>query len=342
MVKKLPRWQKEQKVRHRRKTRYTIWSTLLVIFLLIVGGFGWKIYASVAKSVWDGENQINLVLNSSPVLVASFNPPEKSINVLIIPNGTFIEVIHGFGPYRVESIYGLGELNGSALQNGRGGELLSGSIQEYLGMPVDAYISVQSAKCKVQSRESKTCLLDQLFWAIRRNGRTDLTKWDLIRLWWGTRGVREDKIKVVNLGETSASEEVTLPDGTKAAKIDTEQLQGIVGQLFIDGKIKQNDLTIAVLNGTDHQGLATRASRLVENIGGRVVGIGEVESSKLKVKSSKCEVRSGKKYKNTYTVQKLLKVFDCQWTGEDLENQRAEVVLILGERYWQKLNHPIL
>jgi hypothetical protein len=63
-----------------------------------------------------------------------------------------------------------------------------------------------------------------------------------------------------------------------------------------------------------------------------VVGIGEIENEKLKMKNEKCEIRSQKKHKTSYTVRRLSKVFDCHWGGEDLENQRAEVVLILGER----------
>ena len=135
-MKKLPRWQRRQKERKKHKTRGVVHKALLIIFLILLIGMGWKVYTSISKSVWDGENQFNIAINSQPVLVVSFNPAEKSLNVLVIPDGTFIETIHGYGPYRVESIYRLGELNKN------GGELLSGSLQEYLGVPIDAYASM--------------------------------------------------------------------------------------------------------------------------------------------------------------------------------------------------------
>lgn len=290
----------------------------ICLFFLLLIVFGYKIYGSLSKSIWDGQNRLNLVFNppagGQPVLVASFNPEGKSVSILIIPNGTLIETIEGHGEYRVESLYRLGELEN------KGWELLSGSIQEYLGIPIDAYASISNL-APPAPRESKDFILASLRFLIG-NGETNLTRWDLTRLWWGIKGVREDKINIINLEETGASVEVILPDGTKASKVDPQRLEQIASQFFVDEKIKKEDLTIVVLNATDQPGLANKGARLIRNIGGRVVGIGDTENEK-------CEIRSGKKHKNTYTVRKLSRIFNCRWEGEDLENQRAEIVLIL-------------
>lgn len=309
------------KVRINRKKRL-----FLVIFLIIAIGLGWKTDRVLSKNVWDGQNRLNLVFRfqgSSP-LIMSFSPETSTI--LIIPANAFIEVTHGYGPYRAESIYQLGEL-----EKKLGGELLAESVQEYLGIPVDGYII--NSNVKTQMSELKEGLMEIFRNSLKGGGKTNLTKWDLLRLWWKIRGVREDKINIIDLKEASASEEIILSDGTKAIKIDPERLERILSQFFVDEKIRQETLTIAVLNGTNHLGLANKGARLIGNMGGRVIGVGDVESSR-------CEARSEKKYKNSYTVKKLIRVFDCEWGGENLENQRADVVLILGEQYWQKLNQP--
>ena len=233
MRKNLPSWRKQQKVQKTRRIKTVIRFTLLGIVLVLLIGIGFKIYRSIAKSVWDGQSQLNLAINPSiadqPVLIAAFNPEEKSLNVLLIPPRTFIETIHGYGPYRVESIYRLGELNK------KGGELFQGSLQEYLGIPVDAFASISNFEFPI-SNETKNSL-SELLVGLLKSGKTNLTKWDVIRLWWSLRNIRQDKVNLVDLGQTSASQEVDLLDGTKANKIDTERLESIMSQFFVDKKL---------------------------------------------------------------------------------------------------------
>jgi hypothetical protein len=331
-VRGLPRWRQEQKERKTNKTLRFVLACLLLIILIILVGFGYKIYGTLSRSIWDGKNQINLVFNSTitgqPVLVASFNPQEKSLNTLIIPGETLVEVIQGYGLYRVESIYSLGELEG------KGGLLLAGSIQEYFGLPIDGWVAGHKSKRSVNlvtgAAGSRNYFIDIIVESLKEESRTNLARWDLVRLWWEIRGVRQDRIKMVDLGETSASEEVVLPDGTKAIKIDPQHLEQIISEVAVDEKIRKEDLAIAVLNATNQPGLATKGSRLIRNIGGRVIGIGETENFQFPISNFQCQIRSKKNYKNSYTVKRLSKIFNCDWGGEDLEGQRAQVVLIIG------------
>ena len=182
-----------------------------------------------------------------------------------------------------------------------------------------------------------------------KKGKTNLTKWDLLRLWLGFRNLRQDKINLINLGQTSASKQIDLSDGTKANKIDTERLELIMSQFFVDKKIKKEDLTVAVLNGTNHVGLANQAATLIKNIGSQVVAIGDMENGEWRSplrgipsewENGECQIKSEKKYKNSYTIRKLNYIFDCHWEGVAMVGQRADVVLILGESYWEKLTLP--
>ena len=304
MKKHLPRWREEQKERKANKTRRFAFSCLFFILLILLVGFGYKIYGSIGKSIWDGENQINLAFDAQPVAIASFNPQENSANILIIPNGTLVEAAWGYGPYRAESLFGLGELDG------RGGEVLTTSLQEYLGIPIDAYASMENGKWKMENGKIKVFISESIWSLLKNGGKTNLTKWDLARLWWKIKNIPEDKIKIFDL--------------------DPQLLEQIISGFAIDEKIKEEDLAIAVLNATDQPGLATKGSRLARNIGGRVIGIGETENFQFPISNFQCQIRSKKIYKNSYTVKKLSKIFNCDWGGENLEGQRAEVVLIIG------------
>lgn len=309
-------------------------SWLILLSILFFMGFLifsiLKIYRSVNNSLWDGKHQFNIIVNSQPAVLISFNPSEKTINALLIPNGTFIETIHGYGPYRIESIYRLGELKGNGV------ELLTGSLQNYFGLPVDGFL--QDNIYQIKSSGVKDSLLNQFFEALRYDKKTNLSRWDLLRLWWQIKKNRGDKINLIDLSETSASKETDLSDGSKAMKIKTERLGRIFNQFFVDKEIRQEDLTIGVLNKTDKSGLANNAAKLITNIGGRVINIG-IQNNESKEKDN-CELKSGKKYKNSYTVQRLNEIFHCHWQGELDNNQRSDIVILLGEDYWNRLNLP--
>jgi hypothetical protein len=317
------------KIKKKKKRKW-----LVLIFLLFVMGFlifGFiKIFHSVNRSLWDGRNQLNLVINSQPVMIVSLDYPEKKINILSVPDGTFVEAIHGYGPYRVESLYKLGEIKS------QGGYLLAGSLQEYFGLNLDGYLTgdqYQPEKMKI-----KNFLLNQFFNTSRGQRKTNLTRWDLLRIWWQVKKTREDKIIFIDLAQTSVSQEVDLPDGSQAMKIDPERLSRIINQFFIDEGLERDDLTVAVLNKTEHFGLANNASKIINNIGGRVIQVSNLQDKTAG--NDNCEIKSEKKYKDSYTVKKLSQIFNCRWSESEENDQRAKIILLVGDDYWHKLNLP--
>ncbi|HUS60299.1 MAG TPA: LytR C-terminal domain-containing protein [Nevskiaceae bacterium] len=300
----------------------------LLIFLIILIGLVYKAYGFWHQRLWDGQNRLNLVAESHPIFVSSL-APRKEMTILLIPDDIFVEAIRGFGFYRAKSIYKLGQLEG------QGGELLLGSIQEFLGVPLDGHVVMESLKLKAdQDGEMvKKLLLSQIWLLLKSKGKTNLSAWDLAVFWWQLKKIRPSKITLVNLGQLGACSETTLADGTRVINVDSERLNQLVNQLFEDEKIRAEDLALSVLNGTGQFGLAKKAARLISNLGGRVVEAGDWQSTVLN-----CQLRGAKSQVKSYTAQKIKKIFGCQWTGDDLAGHRADLVIILGEDYWQKLN----
>lgn len=317
-------------------------KALFLIFLIILIGLGYKIYGVWHQRLWYGQNRLNLVVETQPIFVVSLAPGEK-LAILLIPDDTFVEVIRDFGFYRIKSIYNLGELYESnevtkynlGQLEGRGGELLLGSTQEFLGVPLDGYALMENLKLKVgQDGETvKKLLLSQIWLLLKSGHKTNLTAWDLIVFWWQLKKIRPSKITLVDLGQLDVCSETTLADGSRAVKADLERLNQVVSQLFEDEKIGVEDLAISVLNGTGRPGLAKRGARLISNLGGQVVEIGDWQPA-----VSNCQLRGAKPQVKSYTAQKLKSIFNCQWSTEDLAGHRADLVVILGEDYWQKLN----
>lgn len=265
---------------------------------------------------WDDKHRFDLILQGRSTLVFSLIPQDRRLVTFFIPEGNLIETIHGYGPYRIESIFKLGELAGW------GGELLLGSLEEFLGLPLDGYLI--SDELDLKSNEEKETLkkiiLKQVMETFKRKEKTNLSRWSLLRLWWQLTKVRVNKMVILSLEPSMSLQEQDL----------------IINQFFQDERLVEEDLAVAVLNATNYPGLANRGARLIVNIGGRVVAVGDWEKEPTDL--TVCQLKVSKKNFKTYTVQKIKKVFDCQWQGEDLAGYRAEVVVILGEDYWRKLN----
>ncbi len=334
MVKRTIKKSLKQQQSKKRKIFLFLFSLIVFSFLSV---FVFKFFVSIRKSLWDGKSRFTLVISVDPVIITSFNPEDKSLSNLLLPEKTFIETIHGYGPCRAEAIYRLGELNH------QGANLLSGSLESYFGLPIDAYVfnhKIDNSYSYQSASDFKKFLDKKLSLASKKE--TNLTAWDLIRLRWINRQVRIDKIEIIDLAQTRAIEQISMPDGSLAVKIDSQRLELVIGQYFADGQIKKEDLTIAVLNGTKHSGLANKLANLIKNIGGRVIRVGEVDltESPDDFDDVKCVIKTAKKYKNYYTVQKLINIFDCQWEGDETINERSSVVIIVGDKYWRMLTLP--
>lgn len=268
----------------------------------------------------DRKNRLNLALVGESVAVLGFEPGLKEITFLIIPKGTLIETVHGYGFYRVEKLLDLDRLDNWK------GEVITGSLGELLGLPIDGYLIFDKDFDKAN-------LLKALIEAIKNKNQTNLSRGDLLRLWWQIKKIRPNKITLIDFSQTSVCIKSNLADNSQVFKLDQAGIDQLLKMSFKDEKIIDADLTIFVLNGTSHLGLANRTLRMITNMGGQVVGVGD-----WKQEAKNCELRAKKAKVKIYTSQKLMKIFNCHWGGENLEGYRADIVLILGEDYWQKLN----
>lgn len=310
MVKRLPRKSKSKKKPPRSRK-----FLLLILFLILLFAC-FKTWQMARESKWDGKTRFNFALVGEEVSLATFSPPEEELVFLNLPKGMQIEVTHGYGKYRVEAITGLEK------QEKRPG-LLAESLQENLGVPIGGWIYTTDNKEELSNEIGKQIL---------GRGETNLSKWDLVRLWWQVRKLRYARVKTLDLGKIRLLVDLTLPDRSKVWEIDKTSFDRWVQRLVFEPEMQEEHLGIEILNGTSHPGLAEKAARLLANIGGEVVWAGNSE-----IKYQRSNIKSQKEQKNSYTVQRIMKIFNAEWEEKNNE-ERGEITLILGEDYWQKLS----
>lgn len=111
-------------------------------------------------------------------------------------------------------------------------------------------------------------------------------------------------------------------------KVDLE-LAGV----FKDANIFSEHLTIEVLNASAKPEMANRAARLITNLGGTVIVVANSEKE-----SRECEIKAAKKILKTQTAQRLKKIFNCKEILLKPGESRADLQLIIGLDYWEKMN----
>lgn len=252
---KLPRWKKEQKEKKRQKLamKMRLLGLIIVLGLVILGIFSFlKIYTA---SLLPKSGRVTIVFEASPLKILTFDS-EGEVIFLKMPES-----------------------------------LLAGSLQEFLGAPVDG----------------------------RLGPKTNLNPWDRFRIWWKIKSAKANMIKTIDLSKSLT---------TNPAKLDLK-LSGV----FKDANIFSEHLRIEVLNGSGKPEMANRGARLIANLGGAVIVIGNSEKE-----SGPCEIKAPAKTFKSQTAQRLKKIFNCREILLKPGESRADLQLIIGLDYWQKLN----
>jgi len=316
-----------QRTKSEKRTKLAIFVLALVVSVLLVGNlikFTQNLFQPISQTPkqysWSGDGRINLVIKSQTVSVLSFDPHQKEVTIVDIPGQVYTEVPGGYGSWQVRAIFDLGQSENPP----KGPRLLSASMNQLMGLPIDGYIKSKDKTTDqiVDDFRSPMGVKDLL-----GNIQTDLSPIELIRLGVGLSSVRFDKVSNLNLMDQSvfSSEEI---GGQQSLVADPLRLDSIIVKNFADSQIKSEQSTIAVFNATNKPGLAAQVARVISNMGGNVI----IQSS--------LETREAYSYitgKDSYTKKRLSQVLcsglNCDKIPTNSSDFRAQINLVLGEDF---------
>lgn len=298
------------------------------------------------QSAWEGEGRLNIAVKADSLYLLSFNPQSLTLNLVKIPDQTYLQLPLGYGQWQAGSVYQLGQSEKPPL----GGVLLEKTLTAVFGLPVDRYL-ILSDQMSVED-------FQQVIEGVRQNpgeglaflrtSKTNLTPLEYARLWWGLRGLRTDKIKETDLTQGNITDWLLLSDGSRVLSIDSTRLDQFVQNNLTDNKLGDDGLTIGVFNGTEHAGLADRAAREIANMGGRVIFI---TNFPIKIKET---VVFGSD--SSYSSQKLARIFaprcvksggflglfgsriNCSAGLPGVQSSRADINVVVGEDFFLEFN----
>jgi hypothetical protein len=287
---------------------------------------------------WDGKMPLNLLWleveniedETSPlagVSVVSINPTLERLSVFNLPLEYSVSALSQ-GNHPLKNLYGIGNLADPK----QGIELVVKSASYILGAPIEGYLLVDGTGLKELDQLFSGCGGFKEYLSFRNITRlprfvglthqylqTNLTLSELVRAIYYVWQVRSDRVTTVDLG----SELV----GDQAA------LDAFTGPLLKDANFTTERLKIQILNGTLEPGLASFAARVVKNMGGEVVRVGNHERQDL-TKGFLVLDESG-----SYTAKRLAHVFgvvDSRPPRSSVE-KRADITVVLGLEGFERI-----
>ena len=291
--------------------KITFWFIVFVFAVFILFRF-------TSGSVWDGSGKISLVIISNPLLLVTFDKPEETASVISIPSNTFINVPYGYGSYKISSIYPLGELEPKR----GGGRLLASTIESVFGVPVDGFIGGKKGVFEniiINNKEDYLSVKMSLFSLknlfnpfavagfVKSNINTNLSSYDILRLWLEFRNIRFDKVSVYNLSHLDILSDEKLPDLSQVKIIDPDKLDKVLEGVFEDSKVREENLSIVVTNTSGVLGIAASCGRIIANMGAKLVATQTGDTA-----NERCIIKGDAHSLKSYTATRLRRIWGCK------------------------------
>ncbi|MCR4305720.1 MAG: LCP family protein [Candidatus Daviesbacteria bacterium] len=318
----------QSKARRSRQTKLAVVVLGLVIGLVITSWVirftqslfsPWKLSVKAERNyIWDDKFNINLLLRTNQTSIFSYNPTEKKIVILNIPDETFLEVPKGFGFWQLRAVDKLG-----------GDTLLVDTLRNFLGIPIDGFLDFSGPGISKSAVEIVEELRQNPFsgFNLMPSLKTDLTLWELVRLKLSITGVRFDKVAEISLDKQKILNKETLPDGTEVLTADPVKLDSVLVNL-VDPAFTFEHKAIAIWNATNRPLLAQKAARLITNMGGNVIITSNAEEKLKKTTVYGEKSASLKRLKQIFALDDKISS-----SSANLEFSRAEINIFLGEDF---------
>jgi len=360
-TKKQPEWRRVQKENKFKRWFVRISFAALSLLIVFLSYQFWNFLSFVksplsqapntsAKSyIWDGKHQLNFLLlqfddlekTDGKIVFASlafFDPASSRLRFLIIP----VDI-----SFLAQDSYITLQNCSNPTQNI---DLLLEIISENLALPIDGYLVTDQRGLNVinadirydraQGFEDGFGDWQQALFSWRNLLHLKRLKTDLYQYVWTDFSPQEifallGGVRTINPQDSSFFEikanltlEQNLPQIGKVVTIDTDAFDLLASKNFSEDAIQNERLTIEILNSTKISGLALETARLIKNMGGEVIEVGNQSERKTE---TYIEVFVDKP-ENYYTLARFAQILNCTVVNGNSEDQlRAQIRIVLGD-----------
>jgi hypothetical protein len=269
--------------------------------------------------------RVNFVLASSPVSVWSWDRDSGKMIVVLVPADTVINAIGGYGVYSLDAIWKLGSLEK------RDRALFAGSVSDALGVSIPFYFGNASEDLGelhdpvAYGREVFS--ISHLFRLIFGGYRTNISPRFFLSFVKAFGQIHVDQISVVDLAKKNITVDDKQPDDSTRRVLDSVALDAVLQGDFEDDQVRQEGVSVILLNTTSSPSLGSRAARLLTSSGVRVVSVGNDENE-----VKECQLEGDQISLSSLTARFITSLFQCHQT-RITESRRSDLTVRLGSEF---------
>lgn len=295
--------------------------------LLLVGVFlGWhglellreKIYQSKGTSgcVLDGRqgffSRFNLVVDLSPPTLASLLLERAELALIILPQSVIGDEV------------AVGEGAGQCLEG-----VIGDKISRAVALPIDGYLLLDQSDAGLTPEKVMRLKSWKIFTALK----TDLSLRELGSVWKWSQSLRPSGVSWLDL---------TGPHFFDSEKnqLYEEAVDSLVTSSLVDPRIRAEGIRVAVFNGSNTGGAASKMGRYMTNLGAQLVMIENLDP--LRCQSLALDCREGrisdqsillvpKRLESSQTVRRMFHLLEQQKVVNNNLPHQADVFWIIGQ-----------
>lgn len=312
------RWRKRQ-IAAKWRSLVSIFITV-VLLLAVFNGFAKSLSLSdyFGKSTREGSRALVAVTNTTPGSILIFQPDDKKLVLATFDPRVYFATGDPDLPIKqLGEIFGLSD-----------GNRMRYELAQVTKIPVGHFIFLDD-RTYFSSRESfgeffknlaavTTPLRILVGEGLVGVKETNLTRSDLLVLWWQAKSLGVNDLIFTNLWVHTS--EIVLEDGQKVAGLDSFAVARFLAAYIEDRKILEEGKKVSVVNASGIAGSGQLASDLVSVAGIKIVKVAAGQSPAV----TSVVVSGG----SSYTARYLAKILECDIkTRQDMAEEEIEVVI---------------
>jgi hypothetical protein len=320
----------------KRRENQRKWRDILAIFIAgvlifaIINGFfkTFSLKKFVSQSEWDSKSSFVSFLDTINPSIFVFQTDPKRMVFLELDGERYLQTGKQNQP--------LAKL--STLISEKSGVELSKMLSLSFGADIEKYVffskeqSLNSQSLRTMFKNFASPLTPLLILTGRRNNDikdTNLTRIDMIKLWWQLKDLSTDKLELVDL--SPLSEEVVTSENQKVLGVDETSLHFQISKYLENPKIASTDFKVVIQNASGMQTASSLASDFMTSVGFDIskTEVGENIADKTKILAKK---------ENSYPAGYLARIFNCDIVGSQNAGEDTAIVILgrdFADKYFQ-------
>ena len=273
------------------------------------------------KSAWDGKSPFVSVLETSPPSIFVFQKDPKRLAVFKLDENAYLVTAQKEGLRKTADIF-----------EKENAQKVARVLSLNLGTDIENFVSF-GPKVTAEKQSFENLFKNfasfvtpfKIIGGAYGNGieNTNITRIDLLKLWWQLKEVSAEKIELVEL--SPYKEEIITADNKKVLGVGEESIRLKISKYLENRYLDQEKANVEIINGSKVPGALELAADFASSAGFSVIEA--EESSQI---SEKTQIVA--KDKNSYNVSYLASIFDCDIVSEQ-NGQGADITVVIGRDF---------